>query len=97
MLVSLVTGACLLLSVSLLTTSLCSAPMWEVGGAPALVRVTMVTTQLVVVSLSHTLAFNFYFFARHEDMKSVESKKYVLNIRRRESQNSAVSRPNASW
>ena len=97
MIVSLVTLVLMLLSLSLVTIALVSAPVWELGGAPALARVTLVTAQLLVVSIAQALAFNFYFYSRHEDMKSVGDEKYVLNIRRRESQNSAASRPNGAW
>ena len=95
--VSLVTGLCVLLSLALVTISLTSAPVWELGGVPALHRVRLVTAQLLVVSIAQALAFNFYFYSRHEDMRSVGDEKYVLNIRRRESQNSAASRPNGAW
>lgn len=94
---SLVTTVLMVLSLSLVTIALCSAPVWEQGGAPALARVTLVTAQLLVVSIAQALAFNFYFFSRHEDMKSVGDEKYVVNITRRESQTSAVSRPNGIW
>ena len=97
MIVSLVTGLSVLLSLALVTIALCSAPVWELGGAPALHRVRLVTIQLLVVSIAQALAFNFFFFSRHEDMRSVGDEKYVLNIRRRESQNSAASRPNGTW
>ena len=97
MIVSLVTGVQVLLSLSMVTIALCSTPVWELGGAPALARVRMVTAQLMVVSIAQALAFNFYFFSRHEDMRSVGDEKYVVNIERRESQNSQVSRPNGIW
>ena len=35
MIVSLVTGLSVLLSLALVTIALCSAPVWELGGAPA--------------------------------------------------------------
>ena len=95
--VSLVTLVLMLLSLSLVTIALVSAPVWELGGAPALARVTLVTAQLLVVSIAQALAFNFYFFSRHEDMRNVGDEKYIVNITRRESQTSAVSRPNGIW
>lgn len=97
--VSLVTGAMCVVSLALVTIALCSAPVWELGGGPALSRVTMVTAQLVMSSIAQALALNTYFYSRHEDMRNVGDEKYVLNIRRRESQNSAsaVSRTNGTW
>ena len=63
MIVSLVTGVQVLLSLSMVTIALCSAPVWELGGAPALTRVRMVTAQLMVVTIAQALAFNFYLSA----------------------------------